>query len=170
MSRASIPNVMSKTPPGSEKRARKICEAHGNRPDELLEILHDVQHAVGFVPEALSAAIADAVNLSRAEVYGVISFYHDFRREPPGRHMIKMCRAEACQAVNGREVCRHAQQRLGAKFGETSADGNYTLEAVYCLGNCALSPAIMIDGNLYGRVDKERFDAIIAELDQEAAA
>lgn len=101
MSRASIPNVMSKTPPGSEKRAREICEAHGNRPDELLEILHDVQHAVGFVPEALSAAIADALNLSRAEVYGVISFYHDFRREPPGRHMIKMCRAEACQALNG---------------------------------------------------------------------
>jgi len=161
---------MSKAPPGSEERVRDICEAHGNRPDELLEILHDVQGAFGFVPEALSAVIADALNLSRAEVYGVISFYHDYRREAPGRHMIKMCRAEACQAVNGREVCRHAQERLGAKFGETSADGNYTLEAVFCLGNCALSPAIMIDGNLYGRVDKERFDVIIAELDQEEAA
>jgi formate dehydrogenase subunit gamma len=161
---------MSKAPPGSEERVRDICEAHGNRPDELLEILHDVQDAVGFVPETLSAVIADALNLSRAEVYGVISFYHDYRREAPGRHLIKMCRAEACQAVNGPEVYRHAQQRLGAKFGETSADGNYTLDAVYCLGNCALSPAIMIDGNLYGRVDKERFDAIIAALDQEEAA
>lgn len=161
---------MNKPPPGSEERVRDICEAHGNRPDELLEILHDVQDAFGCVPETFSAAIAGALNLSRAEVYGVISFYHDFLREPPGRHMIKMCRAEACQAVNGRAVCQHAQQRLGAKFGETSADGNYTLEAVYCLGNCALSPAIMIDGNLYGRVDKKRFDAIIAEFDQEAVA
>ena len=101
MARASIPNVMSKTPPGSEERVRKFCEAHGNRPDELLEILHDVQQANGFVPETLFVATAEALNLSRAEVYGVVSFYHDFRREPPGRHMIKMCRAEACLAVNG---------------------------------------------------------------------
>ena len=92
---------MSKAPPGSEERVRDICEAHGNRPDELLEILHDVQDAIGFVPETLSAVIAGALNLSRAEVYGVISFYHDYRREAPGRHLIKMCRAEASQALNG---------------------------------------------------------------------
>ena len=98
-SRASTPNVMSEPPPGSEERARAICEAHGNRPQELLTH-HDVQDAFGFVPEALSVDIADALNVSRAEVCGVTSFNYDFRREPPGRHMIEMCQAEAGQAVN----------------------------------------------------------------------
>jgi formate dehydrogenase subunit gamma len=100
----------------------------------------------------------------------VLTFYHDFRRAPAGRHVVKVCRAEACQAMHTDMLCRHAEQRLGAKFGETSADGEFTLEAVYCLGNCALSPAMMIDGELYGRVDEKRFDAIIADLDREAAA
>ena len=90
--------------------------------------------------------IARALNRSRAEVYGVLSFYHDFRQAPRGRHVVKICRAEACQAMHTETVCAHAEQRLGIKFGETSADGSYTLEAVYCLGNCALSPAMMIDG------------------------
>jgi formate dehydrogenase subunit gamma len=170
MSGAKTPTIASEPPPQSEERARAICEAHGNRPDELLEIFHAVQAELGFVPDVVLPVIASALNLSRADVYGVLSFYHDFRRTPPGRHVVKICRAEACQALHTEEVCRHAEQRLGTRFGETSADGEYTLEPVYCLGNCALSPAMMIDGNLFGCVDKQRFDAIIADLDREAAA
>lgn len=170
MSRPTTPTIVTETPPGAEDRAHAVCEAHGNRPDELLEIFHTLQGELGFIPEATLPVIAEALNLSRAEVYGVLSFYHDFRRTPPGRHQVKICRAEACQAMHTDEVCSHAEQRLGAKFGETSPDGEYSLDAVYCLGNCALSPAMLIDGDLYGRVDKDRFDAIIADLDKEAAA
>jgi formate dehydrogenase subunit gamma len=169
MSRPSQ-TVVSDPPPGSAERARAICEAHGNRPDELLEIFHAVQAELGFVPNPTLPVIADALNLSRAEVYGALTFYHDFRQSPPGRHLVKICRAEACQAMHTEELCRHAQKQLGAAFGETSADGAFTLQAVYCLGNCALSPAMMIDGDLFGRVNKKRFDAIIADLDKEAAA
>jgi formate dehydrogenase subunit gamma len=161
---------VSEAPAGCEERAVEICAQHGNRPDELLEIFHDLQHELGYIPEQVLPAIANALNRSRAEVYGVLSFYHDFRRTPPGRHIVKICQAEACQALNTQKTTRHAEERLGAKLGETSPDGEYTLEAVYCLGNCALSPAMMIDGNLYGCVDEKRFDAIIADLDKEAAA
>jgi formate dehydrogenase subunit gamma len=170
MSRPSTPTIVSEAPPGCEERAREICAEHGNRPDELLEIFHDLQHELGYIPEQVLPAIADALNRSRAEVHGVLSFYHDFRRTPPGRHIVKICQAEACQAMHTEKVCRHAEERLGANLGETSPDGEYTLEAVYCLGNCALSPAMMIDGNLFGCVDAKRFDAIIADLDKEAAA
>jgi len=168
MSRRADASVIE-IPAGSEERARGICEAHGNRPDELLEIFHDLQDDLGFIPDSVVAVIAGALNISRADVYGVLSFYHDFRRSPAGRHVVKVCRAEACQAMHTEEVCAHAEKRLGAKFGETSADQRYTLEAVYCLGNCARSPAMMIDGNLYGCVDKKRFDAIIEGLNSEAA-
>jgi formate dehydrogenase subunit gamma len=157
-------------PPHTEERARAICAAHGDRPDELLEIFHAVQAELGYVPQVALPVIANALNRSRAEVYGVLSFYHDFRQAPPGRHVVKVCRAEACQAMHNEEVCRHAERRLGVKMGETSADGAFTLEAVYCLGNCALSPAMMVDGNLFGCVDTKRFDAIIEDLDREAAA
>ena len=170
MLRPTPPTIANEPPPGSEERARAICAGHGNRPDELLEIFHAVQAELGFVPEGVLPVIAQALNLSRAEVYGVLSFYHDFRRARPGRHVVKICRAEACQAMRTEELCRYAEQRLGAKFGATSADGEFTLEPVYCLGNCALSPAMMIDGDLYGCVDKKRFDAIVGELEQEAAA
>jgi formate dehydrogenase subunit gamma len=169
MSRPSQ-NIVNDPPPGSETRARAICEAYGDRPDELLEIFHAVQAEFGFVPEPALPVIADALNLSRAEVYGVLTFYHDFHRSPPGRHMIKICRAEACQAMHTDALCRHAETQLGVAFGETTADGAFTLQAVYCLGNCARSPAMMIDGDLYGCVDKKRFDAILADLDQDAAA
>jgi formate dehydrogenase subunit gamma len=159
-----------KAPPQTEERARAVCAAHGDRPDELLEIFHDLQKELGFIPEAALPVIANALNRSRAEVYGVLTFYHDFRRAPAGRHVVKMCRAEACQAMHTEKVCEHAEQRLGTPFGETSPDGNYTLEAVYCLGNCALSPAMMIDGKLYGLLDEKRFDSIIGGLDREDAA
>lgn len=170
MSQRPTPTLVSEIPEGSEERARAVCEAHGNRPDELLEIFHALQGELGFIPEPTLPIIANALNLSRAEVYGVLTFYHDFRRSPPGRHQVKMCRAEACQAMHTDEVCAHAEQKLGTKFGETSPDGQYSLDAVYCLGNCALSPAMMIDGDLYGCVDKRRFDAIIDGLDKEEAA
>jgi formate dehydrogenase subunit gamma len=151
------------------ERARDVCTRHGNRPDELMEILHEVQDELGCVPESVVAVIATAINLSRAEVHGVITFYHDFRREPAGRHVVKICRAESCQAMNGETLCNHAKESLKAGFGETTADGSVTLEAVYCLGNCALSPAIMVDGHLHGRVDARRFDEILQETVKEAA-
>jgi formate dehydrogenase subunit gamma len=168
MSRPTDAKVIE-IPAGSEQRARVVCAAHGNRPDELLEIFHSLQDELGFIPDPVVAVIASALNISRADVYGVLSFYHDFRQAPAGRHVVKVCRAEACQAMHTEEVCAHAEKRLGAEFGGTSADGAFTLEAVYCLGNCARSPAMMIDGNLYGCVDKKRFDAIISGLDSEAA-
>jgi len=151
------------------ERARDVCNRHGNRPDELIEILHEVQEELGCVPQAVVPVIAKAINLSRAEVHGVITFYHDFRSEPAGRHVVKICRAESCQAMNGEALCNHAKAALKTGFGETSANGQVTLEAVYCLGNCALSPAMMVDGHLHGRVDARRFDEIIEETLSEAA-
>lgn len=151
------------------ERARDVCSRHGNRPDELIEILHEVQEELGYVPEAVIPVIAKAINLSRAEVHGVVTFYHDFRRKPAGRHVVKICRAESCQSMQGEVLCNHAKASLKAGFGETTADGQVTLEAVYCLGNCALSPAMMVDGQLHGRVDANRFDEILAETLSEAA-
>jgi formate dehydrogenase subunit gamma len=170
-------NVIGRKPGPSEKpaalspaeRAADVCRRHGNRPDELIEILHAVQEDLGCVPESVVPVIAKAINLSRAEVHGVITFYHDFRREPAGRHVVKICRAESCQSMNGEALCNHARARLGLGFGETAADGRVTLDAVYCLGNCALSPAMMVDGRLHGRVDAKRFDDIMAETLSEAA-
>ena len=135
--------LINSLPQGSEA-AKAIAQRHGNRPDALLEILHDLQHEVGSVPEATLPVIAKALNLSRAEVHGVVTFYHDFRRTPAGRHVIKVCRAEACQSMRGNELAAAAQKSLKVKFGETTSGGAITLEAVYCLGNCALAPAIMV--------------------------
>ena len=123
-----------------------ICAGHGNRPDHLIEILHDIQGQLGHVPAGALQTVADALNLSRAEVHGVFTFYHDFRDVPAGRHVVKLCRAEACQAVGCEALADHAERTFGTKFGTTSADGRVTLEAVYCLGNCALGPSVMIDG------------------------
>lgn len=164
------PEVVIEPPAGAEELALTICAAHDNRPDELLEIFHDLQHELGYVPEQVLPAIANVLNRSRAEIYGVLTFYHEFRRTPGGKHTIKICRAEACQAMHTQALCSHAQEKLRVKFGETTADGQFNLEAVYCLGNCALSPAVMIDNDLYGCVDKERFDTIIAEFDRGTGA
>lgn len=147
-------------------RAIAICAAHANKAEDLMEILHELQDEIGHVPEATLPVIANALNLSRAEVYGVVTFYHDFKREPQGKHVIKICRAEACQSMGTEKLCRHAEQACKTEFGETSKDGRYTLEAVYCLGNCALSPAMMIGEDLYGKVDAKRFDDILAKLDK----
>lgn len=127
----------------------------------LLPILHALQEHFGYVDSAAVPVIADELNLSRAEVHGVISFYHDFRKEAPGRLAVKVCRAESCQAVGGREIEARAERRLKTRFGQTSADKRFTLDAVYCFGNCACSPAVMIDGKLHGKVTPEKFDALI---------
>lgn len=141
-----------------------ICAAHGNRPAALIEMLHEVQDTVGYIPVEAMPAIAAALNLTRAEVHGVATFYHDFRLEPGGRHMVRVCRAEACQAVGCEALAEHAEQALKTSFGGTTADGAVTLKAVYCLGNCALGPSVMIDDDLHGRVAPERFDALIKAL------
>jgi formate dehydrogenase subunit gamma len=159
-----------RAPSKDEAKAAAICAAHGNKPDELLEILHALQHDIGYVPEAVLPTIANALNLSRAEVHGVVSFYHDFKRQPQGKHTIKICRAEACQSMGVDKLCDHAEKKLGTEIGGTSKDGKFTVEAVYCLGNCALSPAIMIGEDLYGKVDPKRFDEIVAQLGKEKAA
>jgi formate dehydrogenase subunit gamma len=152
-----------------EVRAREICARHGDKPEQLIEILHDIQHDLGAVPSSVVPLVAESLNLSRAEVHGVVSFYHDFRHEPAGRHVVKICRAESCQAMGGNLLGPRAEYTLGCRWGETTSDGKITLEAVYCLGNCALSPAVMVDDHLYGRVDAKRFDAIVEGLRAEAA-
>lgn len=141
-----------------------ILEAHAGQPGALLPMLHDVQERLGCVPPALVARIADVLNLSRAEVHGVLSFYPDFRDEPPGRHVVRVCRAEACQAVQGQRTEQHAKARLGVDYHGTTADGAFTLEPVYCLGNCAAGPSVMIDQALHGRVTPERLDELLGEL------
>jgi formate dehydrogenase subunit gamma len=124
-------------------------------PGPLIEILHSVQHELGFVPPEAVPLIADALNLSRAEVHGVVSFYHHFRDRPAGQHTLQLCRAEACQAMNGNALAEFAKRRLQLDFGQTREDGKVSLEAVYCLGNCACAPSAMIDGQLRGRVDEQ---------------
>ncbi|HET6552694.1 MAG TPA: formate dehydrogenase subunit gamma [Dyella sp.] len=133
-----------------------------DRPGALLPVLHGVQDALGYVPEEAVALIAREMNLSRADVHGVISFYHYFRQQPAGRHVIQLCRAESCQAMGAVALEEHVKQRLGVAFHQTTDDGAYTLEPVYCLGLCACSPAAMVDGQLKGRMTPERFDAWLA--------
>lgn len=149
--------------PREATAAREIALRYGNRPDALLEILHDLQEQLGFVPEAALPALAKSLNLSRAEVHGVVTFYHDYRREPAGRHVIKVCRAEACQSMGANELVGMIERYLKVKLGQTTADGAITVEAAYCLGNCALSPAVMVDEKLVGRVDAKKFEKIVAE-------
>lgn len=146
---------------------RSIVAGLKAKPGALLPVLHGIQDALGYVPPDTVPIIAEELNLSRAEVHGVITFYHYFRDTPPGRHTIHLCRAESCQAMNAAGLETHAKARLGIDFHETTADGTISLEPVYCLGNCACSPAIMVDHDVYGRVTPERFDAIVADLRSE---
>jgi formate dehydrogenase subunit gamma len=140
-----------------------IIERFRSEPGPLILVLHAIQEEFGYIPEEAKAVVADGLNLSRAEVHGVVSFYHFFRHSPPGRHVVQLCRAEACQSMHADKLATHAQRRLGIGFHETSADGEFSLEPVYCLGNCACSPAMMVDGQLYGRMSNERFDEVLAE-------
>jgi formate dehydrogenase subunit gamma len=136
-----------------------------HQPGPLLQVLHAIQDALGHVPAAAVPLIANALNLSRAEVHGVITFYHHFRDHAPGRHILQLCQAEACRSMHCEQLTQHVKRRLQLDFGGTSRDGRLTLEPVYCLGNCACAPAIMLDGNLHGRVTPDSFDALIAALD-----
>ncbi len=138
------------------------------RQEYLLPILHGIQDAIGFVPAAAVPLIAEALNLSRAEVHGVISFYHHFRSAAPARHVLRLCRAEACQAMGARAIEAHVRSRLGIGFNETSRDGAVTLEPVYCLGNCACAPSLMLDDQVHGRLSVEAVDRLIDGCEEPA--
>src|SRR5215467_9058791 len=149
--------------PWSEARGAEIISEHAALEGATLVILHALQEAFGYVPEDAVPMVASALNLSRAEVYGVFTFYHDFRAKPAGRHVLKLCRAEACQAAGGDALATRAEQKLGIALGNTTADERLTLEPIYCLGLCATAPSAMLDGRLIGRLDEARIDAILAE-------
>lgn len=137
----------------------------GGLPGALLPVLHEVQHHLGYVPKDAVPAIAEGLNLSRAEVHGVISFYHHFRSEPAGAHVVQVCRAEACQAVGGRALEAHIKAKLDIDYGETTADGKVTLEPVYCLGNCACGPSVQVGERLHARVSAAGFDTLVSDLE-----
>lgn len=140
----------------------KLAAAHAAAPGALLPLLHAIQDELGYVPSEAVPIVASALNLSRAEVHGVVTFYHLFRTSPPGKHVLYVCRAEACQAMGARALEKHVREKLKVDFHETTADGRFSLEPVYCLGNCACSPAIMIDETVHGRVTPKRFDELLA--------
>ncbi|WP_371423253.1 formate dehydrogenase subunit gamma [Tardiphaga sp.] len=147
----------------SADRGAEIIESLSYVEGGVIVILHAMQEAFGYVPEPAIPMIALARNLSRAEVHGVFTFYHDFRHEPAGKHVLKICRAEACQAAGGDALAARAEAKLGVKFGNTTADQRVTLEPIYCLGLCATAPSAMLDGRLVGRLDEKRIDALVAE-------
>ena len=131
-------------------------------PGALLPILHGIQDALGYVPKDAVPVVAKSLNLSRAEVHGVVSFYHWYRTEKPGEHVIHLCRAEACQSCGSEELLAQTEALLGCKLHETSADGRFSLEPVYCLGLCASSPAMTVNEQVHGRVGVEKFDRLLA--------
>jgi len=135
--------------------------AHKSVPGALLPLLHAIQDDVGYIPEAVYPSIAKALALSVAEVHGVVTFYHHFRTHPCGRHVLQICRAESCQAMGSESLEAHAKACLAVDYHGTTSDQAITLEPVYCLGNCALSPAVMLDDEVYGRVDKKKIEALI---------
>ncbi|MBI1398287.1 MAG: formate dehydrogenase subunit gamma [Betaproteobacteria bacterium] len=139
-------------------------DRHKSVPGGLLPLLHDIQDRVGYVPETAVPAIAAALNLSRAEVHGVISFYHHFRSNPAGRHVVQVCRAEACQSVGAEDTLESLREALGIDLHQTTKDGAFTLEPIYCLGNCACGPSVMIDGELRGRVAAGAVSALLSEV------
>jgi formate dehydrogenase subunit gamma len=141
----------------------EVCARLKSLAGALMPILHGVQQALGYVPKDAVPLIASELNLSRADVHGVLSFYHYFRKDPPGRHVVHLCRAEACQSVGAVALEAHAKKSLGIDFHETTADRSISLEPVYCLGNCSLGPSIMIDHQLLGRVSPKRFDELMAQ-------
>jgi len=147
-----------------KQAASKIIEQFDSRPEMLVQILHAFLDRFGWITDEAIRQLASELNLSRADVHGVVSYYHDFRTSPPGKHVVKICEAEACQSMGSRELSEHAQESLGLGMHESNDD--VTLEPVYCLGNCACSPAIMVDGKTFGRVNADRFDEIVATMNE----
>jgi formate dehydrogenase subunit gamma len=141
-----------------------LVDQYKDLPGALLPLLHAIQGEVGYVPDSAVATIAGGLNLSRAEVHGVISFYHDFKTHPVGRNTVQICRAEACQSMGSRLLEAHAKETLGIDYHQTTADGNITLEPVYCLGNCACSPSVRVNDDIVARVDQDRFDELVDNL------
>ena len=141
--------------------ATEIINNFGAKPEMLVQILHAFVSRYSYISDEAIRQIANELNLSRADVHGVVSYYHDFRTSPPGKRIVKICQAESCQAMGSRELTAHAENVLGVAMSETSTDGELTLEPVYCLGNCACSPAVMIDNEVFGRVDAAKFDGLL---------
>jgi formate dehydrogenase subunit gamma len=154
---------MPKYKPWSVERAREIIAQHLHLKGAALPILHGLQETFGCVPEAAVPMVAKALNLSRAELHGTVTFYHDFRKAPPGRRVLKLCRAESCQAAGGDALAARAEEKLGVEMGGTNTDGSVTLEAVYCLGLCHSSPAAMLDHKVFGMLDEKKLDALVSE-------
>lgn len=146
-----------------KETASEIIAGFGNRPEMLVQILHAFMDRFGYISSDAIRQLAEELNLSRADVHGVVSYYHDFRTSPAAKHVVKICEAEACQAMGSRELSKHAQASLGLEMHASNA--SVTLEPIYCLGNCACSPAIMVDGKTFGRVSADRFDEIVARME-----
>jgi formate dehydrogenase subunit gamma len=144
----------------------QVIDSFGARPEMLVQILQGVVQRIGWVPDDVIRQLADTLNLSRADVHGVVSFYHDFRTTPPGRHIVRICQAEACQAMGSRKLTKHAEMALGIPLH--GGNDEFTLEPTYCLGNCACSPAVMIDNKTWGRVSNDRFDELVAAAREDA--
>ena len=153
-------------PAWNEAQAREIIRRHSAREGALLPILHDMQAAFGCVPAEAVPLIAEALNLTRAEVHGVVSFYHDFRDKPAGRHVLKLCRAEACQSMNSEALAQKVLDRFDLEWGETTPDGRVTVEAIYCLGLCASAPSALLDGEPMARLTPQSIDEIARQVDR----
>lgn len=145
-----------------------VLESHSSTPGALLPILHGIQDALGYIPRDAVVRIADALNLSRAEVHGVITFYHYFRSEPPARHVVQVCRAEACQSVGAEALIGQVRERLGCTKQVRSADGRFSVEPVYCLGLCASGPSLTIDEHLHSRMTPEKFEQLASHLEEQS--
>ncbi|HWX01733.1 formate dehydrogenase subunit gamma [Collimonas sp.] len=158
---ASVPQAVPSDPSVDLNQVRSIIQEFKMLPGAMLPVLHAIQDALGYVPPSVVPLIADELNLSRAEVHGVISFYHHFRQQPAGRHIVQICRAEACQAVGADALVAHAKAALGCDFHGTSSDGQFTLEPVYCLGQCACGPNMQIDDDLHARVSSDKFNRLL---------
>jgi formate dehydrogenase subunit gamma len=156
---------MSAVQPFESEKLAEILALHRDTPGAMLPVLHELQDTFGYVPAEAVPVIAKALNVSRAEVHGVITYYHHFREQPAGRILIQICRAEACQALGADALCRHAERSLHCAFHETTGDGALSLEPVYCLGQCAIGPAVQIGEQLFGRVTPARFDQIVADTE-----
>jgi formate dehydrogenase subunit gamma len=150
----------------SKERADEVIAAHGAIEGAALPVLHALHEEFGYIPEDAVPLVAAALNLSRAEVHGIVTFYHDFRRAPPGRHVLKLCRAEACQSMGADALAAEARKRLRVEWGGTSADGLVTLEPAFCLGLCACAPAAMLDGKVVGALDRARLGALLDQARQ----